>query len=102
MKTLALAALAALLLSGCASPILTPQALRARCWSASDPNCFPLCDTYREVAENTKYAGKKECRAACIASHQRLASENAINRCEPANAQGMDLCTQYCNQNFSE
>jgi len=101
MKTLALAVLAALFLSGCGSPILTPESLRARCWSASDPNCFPLCDEYRDVA-NTKFANKKECREACISSHQRLASENAINRCEPSNGQGMDLCTQYCNQNFGD
>jgi len=102
MKTLILAAVAAALLCGCGSPKLTPESLRGMCWSDSDPNCFPLCDQYRDVVSNGKFANKKECREACIDLHQRLASENAINRCENSNAQGMDLCTLYCNQNFGD
>ena len=101
MKTLTLATLTALLLGGCVSPNLTPESMRARCWSASDPNCFPLCEEYKDQMSDAKFTSKKECREVCIALHQRLASENAINRCEPSNGQGMDLCTQYCNQNMN-
>ncbi|MBF0481320.1 MAG: hypothetical protein HQK81_05050 [Desulfovibrionaceae bacterium] len=100
MKTSILAALAALILSGCASANLTPESVRARCWSASDPECFNVCDAYRDAVADVKFTGKKQCRETCTALHQRLASENAINRCERSAANGMDLCNQYCNQNF--
>jgi len=86
MKTLLLFALAAAL----------------PCGSISSPDCFNLCETYRGAISEAKFTSKKDCRETCTALHQRLASENAINRCEPTAAGGMDLCNQYCNQNFGD